>query len=180
NVSEQAVNQAAGTGETLNAIVEAITRVADMNGQIATAAEQQAKVTEETNRNVMLVANIARECLDLSHESRTHTRDLNQANEEIRLISDQFEVSSSPLNGREHDPQHWNDSFMVNVPSVDRQHQGLFEAMNRFYHAIRDNSSPQQCKQRLDELLKLATQHVAEEQKSMEQACYPELQRHKQ
>ena len=179
NVSEQAVNQAAGTGETLNAIVEAITRVADMNGQIATAAEQQAKVTEETNRNVMLVANIARECLDLSHESRTHTRDLNQANEEIRLVSDQFEVSSSPLNGREHDPQHWNESFMVNVPSVDRQHQGLFEAMNRFYHAIRDNSSPQQCKQRLDELLKLATQHVADEEKSMEQACYPELQRHK-
>ncbi|MGL4890768.1 MAG: methyl-accepting chemotaxis protein, partial [Aeromonas veronii] len=52
NVSEQAVNQAAGTGETLNAIVSAITRVADMNGQIATAAEQQAQVAEETNRNV--------------------------------------------------------------------------------------------------------------------------------
>ncbi|MBL0612706.1 bacteriohemerythrin [Aeromonas jandaei] len=180
NVSEQAVNQAAGTGETLGAIVEAITRVADMNGQIATAAEQQAKVTEETNRNVMLVANIARECLDLSRESRTHTRDLNQANEEIRLVSDQFEVNSKALNGNEQDLLHWNESFMVNVPSVDRQHQGLFEAMNRFYHAVRDNSSPQQRKQRLDELLKLATQHFADEEKSMEQACYPDLQRHKQ
>lgn len=69
---------------------------------------------------------------------------------------------------------------MVNVPSVDRQHQGLFEAMNRFYHAVRDNGSPQQRKQRLDELLKLATQHFADEEKSMEQACYPDLQRHKQ
>ncbi|MGN5138581.1 hypothetical protein ACTG15_10945 [Aeromonas sp. 164P] len=60
NVSEQAVNQAAGTGETLTAIVEAITRVADMNNHIATAAGQQAQVAEETNRNVMEVASIVK------------------------------------------------------------------------------------------------------------------------
>ncbi|MFB2865901.1 bacteriohemerythrin [Aeromonas sp. MdU4] len=180
NVSEQAVNQAAGTGETLNAIVSAITRVADMNGQIATAAEQQAQVAEETNRNVMQVANIARECLELARESRAHTRDLNQSNEEISLISDQFEVSPPKSTGHEHDLLHWNETFMVRVASVDRQHQGLFEAMNRFYHAVSDNSPVQVRKQRLDELLKLAIQHFADEERSMEQARYPDLQRHKQ
>ncbi|WP_033135888.1 bacteriohemerythrin [Aeromonas finlandensis] len=180
NVSEQAVNQAAGTGETLGAIVTAITRVADMNNQIATAAEQQAQVAEETNRNVMQVANIARECLDLARESRAHTRDLNQANEEINLISEQFEVSQRDLSGHEHDLLHWNEAFMVRVASVDRQHQGLFEAMNRFYHAVRENSPAPQRKQRLDELLKLAVQHFADEERSMERARYPELQRHKQ
>ncbi|WP_303845374.1 bacteriohemerythrin [Aeromonas sobria] len=180
NVSEQAVNQAAGTGETLGAIVTAITRVADMNNQIATAAEQQAQVAEETNRNVMQVANIARECLELARESRAHTRDLNQANEEISLISDQFEVNRQDLGGHEHDLLHWNEAFMVRVASVDQQHQGLFEAMNRFYHAVRDNSPAQQRKQRLDELLKLATQHFADEERSMERARYPQLQRHKQ
>ncbi|QPR53984.1 bacteriohemerythrin [Aeromonas allosaccharophila] len=180
NVSEQAVNQAAGTGETLNAIVSAITRVADMNGQIATAAEQQAQVAEETNRNVMQVANIARECLELARESRAHTRDLNQSNEEISLISDQFEVSQQQSTGHEHDLLRWNETFMVGVASVDRQHQGLFDAMNRFYHAVSDNSPAQVRKQRLDELLKLAIQHFADEERSMEQARYPELQRHKQ
>lgn len=180
NVSEQAVNQAAGTGETLNAIVSAITRVADMNGQIATAAEQQAQVAEETNRNVMQVANIARECLELARESRAHTRDLNQSNEEISLISDQFEVSQQQSTGHEHDLLRWNETFMVGVASVDRQHQGLFDAMNRFYHAVSDNSPAQVRKQRLDDLLKLAIQHFADEERSMEQARYPELQRHKQ
>ncbi|WP_324006734.1 bacteriohemerythrin [Aeromonas hydrophila] len=180
NVSEQAVSQAAGTGETLTAIVEAITRVNDMNGHIATAAGQQAQVTEETNRNVMEVASIARECLELARQSRSHTRDMNQANEEIGLISDQFDVSKAGSASQDQELLHWNEAFMVQVPSMDNQHLGLFEAMNRLYQAVLDKSPAQLRKQRLDELLKLATQHFADEERVMEQAGYPELRRHKQ
>ncbi|WP_421143987.1 bacteriohemerythrin [Aeromonas dhakensis] len=180
NVSEQAVSQAAGTGETLTAIVEAITRVNDMNGHIATAAGQQAQVTEETNRNVMEVASIARECLELARQSRSHTRDMNQANEEIGLISDQFDVSKAGSASQDQDLLHWNEAFMVQVPSMDNQHLGLFEAMNRLYQVVIDKSPAQLRKQRLDELLKLATRHFADEEQVMEQAGYPELRRHKQ
>ncbi|HEA3086335.1 TPA: bacteriohemerythrin [Aeromonas dhakensis] len=180
NVSEQAVSQAAGTGETLTAIVEAITRVNDMNGHIATAAGQQAQVTEETNRNVMEVASIARECLELARQSRSHTRDMNQANEEIGLISDQFDVSKAGSATQDQELLHWNEAFMVQVPSMDNQHLGLFEAMNRLYQAVIDKSPAQLRKQRLDELLKLATRHFADEERVMEQAGYPELRRHKQ
>ncbi len=180
NVSEQAVSQAAGTGETLTAIVEAITRVNDMNGHIATAAGQQAQVTEETNRNVMEVASIARECLELARQSRSHTRDMNQANEEIGLISDQFDVSKAGSASQDQDLLHWNEAFMVQVPSMDNQHLGLFEAMNRLYQAVLDKSPAPLRKQRLDELLKLATRHFADEEQVMEQAGYPELRRHKQ
>ncbi|MEV3836730.1 bacteriohemerythrin [Aeromonas dhakensis] len=180
NVSEQAVSQAAGTGETLTAIVEAITRVNDMNGHIATAAGQQAQVTEETNRNVMEVASIARECLELARQSRSHTRDMNQANEEIGLISDQFDVSKAGSASQDQELLHWNEAFMVQVPSMDNQHLGLFEAMNRLYQAVIDKSPAQLRKQRLDELLKLATRHFADEEQVMEQAGYPELRRHKQ
>ncbi len=180
NVSEQAVSQAAGTGETLTAIVEAITRVNDMNGHIATAAGQQAQVTEETNRNVMEVASIARECLELARQSRSHTRDMNQANEEIGLISDQFDVSKAGSASQDQDLLHWNEAFMVQVPSMDNQHLGLFEAMNRLYQAVIDKSPAQLRKQRLDELLKLATRHFADEEQVMEQAGYPELRRHKE
>ncbi|MGS3182057.1 bacteriohemerythrin [Aeromonas dhakensis] len=180
NVSEQAVSQAAGTGETLTAIVEAITRVNDMNGHIATAAGQQAQVTEETNRNVMEVASIARECLELARQSRSHTRDMNQANEEIGLISDQFDVSKAGSASQDKELLHWNEAFMVQVPSMDNQHLGLFEAMNRLYQAVIDKSPAQLRKQRLDELLKLATRHFADEEQVMEQAGYPELRRHKQ
>ncbi|WAF76920.1 bacteriohemerythrin [Aeromonas dhakensis] len=180
NVSEQAVSQAAGTGETLTAIVEAITRVNDMNGHIATAAGQQAQVTEETNRNVMEVASIARECLELARQSRSHTRDMNQANEEIGLISDQFDVSKAGSASQDQELLHWNEAFMVQVPSMDNQHLGLFEAMNRLYQAVIDKSPAQLRKQRLDELLKLAIQHFADEEQVMEQAGYPELRRHKE
>ncbi|MFQ2284696.1 bacteriohemerythrin [Aeromonas dhakensis] len=180
NVSEQAVSQAAGTGETLTAIVEAITRVNDMNGHIATAAGQQAQVTEETNRNVMEVASIARECLELARQSRSHTRDMNQANEEIGLISDQFDVSKAGSASQDKELLHWNEAFMVQVPSMDNQHLGLFEAMNRLYQAVIDKSPAQLRKQRLDELLKLATRHFADEERVMEQAGYPELRRHKE
>jgi len=151
-----------------------------MNGQIATAAEQQAQVAEETNRNVMQVANIARECLDLARASRAHARDLNQSNEEIGLISAQFNVSQQGGEDQERDLLHWGETFMVGVASVDRQHQGLFDAMNRFYHAVSDNSPAQVRKQLLDELLTRATRHFADEEQSMAQARHPQLQHHKQ
>ena len=128
----------------------------------------------------MEVASIARECLELARQSRSHTRDMNQANEEIGLISDQFDVSKAGSASQDQELLHWNEAFMVQVPSMDSQHLGLFEAMNRLYQAVLDKSPAQLRKQRLDELLKLATQHFADEERVMEQAGYPELRRHKQ
>ncbi|MGL5285169.1 MAG: bacteriohemerythrin [Aeromonas sp.] len=179
-VSEQAVEQATGTGQTLQTIVESITRVSQMSDQIATAADEQAKVAEEIQRHVVSVADIAGESLELARQTRSSTRDMNQANQEISLISCQFQVSKQNNTADDGDLVHWNESFMVQVGSIDKQHEGLFSAMNRYYRSVKENRPKETRQQRLNELLTLAKQHFDDEERAMQQARYPELDRHKQ
>ena len=49
--AEVSVNQAQAAGESLNAINLSVSKISDMNMQIATAAEEQSVVATEINRN---------------------------------------------------------------------------------------------------------------------------------
>jgi methyl-accepting chemotaxis protein len=59
------------TGASLSAITEQVERISDMNHQVATATEEQSAVTEEINRNVQGISDLAR---DTSVETR-HCRE---------------------------------------------------------------------------------------------------------
>ncbi|WP_416427483.1 methyl-accepting chemotaxis protein [Pseudomonas sp. App30] len=48
------------TGESLTAITGQVERISDMNHQVATATEEQTAVTEEINRNVQGISDLAR------------------------------------------------------------------------------------------------------------------------
>ncbi|MGG5290520.1 methyl-accepting chemotaxis protein [Pseudomonas shirazensis] len=49
------------TGTSLGAITDQVERISDMNQQVATATEQQSAVTEEINRNVQGISDLARQ-----------------------------------------------------------------------------------------------------------------------
>lgn len=55
----ESVSLAAKSGDSLNTITEAVANISDMNMQIATAAEQQASVSEEINRNAVNINTIS-------------------------------------------------------------------------------------------------------------------------
>ncbi|MFK3771711.1 methyl-accepting chemotaxis protein [Pseudomonas sp. NPDC089406] len=67
--SMQAGQQATGggvqasqhTGASLGAITDQVERISDMNHQVATATEEQSAVTEEINRNVQGISDLARQ-----------------------------------------------------------------------------------------------------------------------
>jgi methyl-accepting chemotaxis protein len=63
------------TGSSLAAITEQVERISDMNHQVATATEEQSAVTEEINRNVQGISDLARatagEVRDCREECRT-------------------------------------------------------------------------------------------------------------
>jgi len=60
------------TGASLTAITDQVERISDMNHQVATATEEQSAVTEEINRNVQGISDLAR---DTSAETRTCRED---------------------------------------------------------------------------------------------------------
>jgi methyl-accepting chemotaxis protein len=57
--TEVGVEASQHTGQSLGAISDQIERISEMNGQVATATEEQTSVTEEINRNVQGIADLA-------------------------------------------------------------------------------------------------------------------------
>jgi methyl-accepting chemotaxis protein len=50
--AQKSVGEAARAGQALESIASVVTRISDMNIQIASATEEQSKVAEEISRNV--------------------------------------------------------------------------------------------------------------------------------
>ncbi len=57
--AQETVSQAARAGTALDGITAAVTRINEMNTQIASAAEEQGAVAEEINRNVSNISHVA-------------------------------------------------------------------------------------------------------------------------
>lgn len=107
-----------GAVEAIGAITSVITKVNDISGTIATAAEEQTATTREMARNVTeaakgsdgITANIsgvaeaARGTANSAHESQKTSEDLAQMASQLRSLVEQFKIdrkaSSAPAEER--------------------------------------------------------------------------------
>lgn len=67
---KQGSKQVDSTLEALNEIMDAVSRINDMNSQIATAAEEQSQVANEINRNIVNISQVATQTTQDAKESR--------------------------------------------------------------------------------------------------------------
>ncbi len=63
------VEQAAKAGDSLESIAASVSRISDMNIQIASAAEEQSVVAEEINRNLIAITEVANQTLDGANQT---------------------------------------------------------------------------------------------------------------
>ncbi|MFQ5469470.1 MAG: methyl-accepting chemotaxis protein [Gammaproteobacteria bacterium] len=90
--AQSSVDQMANAGETLDSITSVIAMMSDMNTQIASAAEEQSAVTEEINRNVVNISEVAEHSVEGSeHISRSST-DLSELASKLRNMVGRFTV----------------------------------------------------------------------------------------
>lgn len=181
-ISGQAVQQAEAAGERLNDIVLAVGRIADMNVQIATAAEEQSYVAQETAQNVEQIAAVIRTATDDARKSYRFSQQVSLNSEEAKMLASQFKVTyESTLDSLDHNEVvRWSDAFRVGIAEVDNQHLGLFNSMNKLYHGIINEMAPEQVQARLNELVLLAKKHLEDEESLMLRANYSDLNAHKQ
>ncbi|WP_273439331.1 methyl-accepting chemotaxis protein [Sedimenticola selenatireducens] len=80
------------TGEVLEIITNAINQISDMNNQIAGAAEEQAVVAEEINRNVVGINEISEHTANGARQTADASEGLNNLAEQLRRIVGQFKI----------------------------------------------------------------------------------------
>ncbi len=86
------VEQAQQAGEALSEITQAVTVINGMNIQIASAAEEQSAVAEETNRNVVNITQIANETSEGARDTSETSHALAQMAVHLRGMINQFKV----------------------------------------------------------------------------------------
>ncbi len=89
---EQTVAQANKAEVALAQIASSIATINDMNTQIASAADEQTSVTEDINRSLTRIVDIAEDTAKGTDESRTASQRLSELGEAMRRLMSSFKV----------------------------------------------------------------------------------------
>ena len=101
--------------------------------------------------------------------------------EETSLLMGQFKVRAAATDAENsNDIVMWNDGYLVNIREVDQQHRQLFESMNKVYRHMRNKSAEAETERTLNDLVSVATKHLADEEVLMQKAGYSDFNAHKQ
>ena len=90
--ARSSVEQAAQAGESLNEITNAVSRIAEMNQQIAAASDQQIKVSDEISHNVVNISQVAEQNASGSAEAARAAVKLEQLSGDLESMVRQFRV----------------------------------------------------------------------------------------
>jgi len=90
--AEISVGNASKAGEALAAITASVATITDMNAQIATSAEEQSKVAEEINRNVVSISAVTDKSVERSEDTMEESRKLVALAKELQSLVNQFRV----------------------------------------------------------------------------------------
>lgn len=86
------VDQAANAGHSLTRINNDISTISTMNTQIATAAEEQKRVAEEINRNIVSISAIADSSTQASQKTANSSQEMLQLAEQLQSLVMPFKV----------------------------------------------------------------------------------------
>jgi len=86
------VEQASLAGQSLNEITQSVSTINDMNTQIASAAEEQSKVAEEINRNVVNISQVADETADIVSQVTDQSAELGNLASTLNSDVERFKI----------------------------------------------------------------------------------------
>ena len=90
--AKQCVTQATEAGISLKTITNSVAIISDMTIQIASAAEEQGSVSEEINRNIVAVHEVAGKSADGVEQTAYASMELSQLSSELRDLIKTFKV----------------------------------------------------------------------------------------
>ena len=89
-LAEQTVDQAGQTRTSLDTITHAVNSISEMNASISVAADEQSKVAEEINRNIVTISDISQQTARGSNEVAQSSEELNQLAQTLKSLVGAF------------------------------------------------------------------------------------------
>jgi len=172
------VDKAQQAGASLKEIAESVSQLAEVNMQIAAASDEQTTVSEEINKSILQVANIASDTLDITNKVGLASIECSFASSEVADLIGQFKTTKF---AGENDPSklvNWSEAYSVHVPSIDQQHHKLFDMMNVVYQLVISDQL-NQLDAPLDALVEFAKKHLRDEEEILQRVNYPDFKAHK-
>lgn len=90
--AQSGIGKVSESGSILDSIYENISHISDMNTQVATAAEEQSYASEEINRNVVRVNELAHICRDQATQAAEASGELAQLGADLQGTVQRFKV----------------------------------------------------------------------------------------
>jgi methyl-accepting chemotaxis protein len=90
--AEQSVGQAGKAGERLDEITSAVSNIADMSAQIATASEEQTAVAEEISLNIHTINDVSEQNVKEIEKTAESSHEAFHMAEKLRKLTGHFEV----------------------------------------------------------------------------------------
>jgi hemerythrin len=73
----------------------------------------------------------------------------------------------------------WDDSFSVQIAAMDKQHQNLFDLINKLHEAMGQGKGKDTLPEVFESLIKYTQVHFAAEEALLQKHNYPDLAAHK-
>ncbi|MGK7345099.1 MAG: bacteriohemerythrin [Candidatus Nitrospinota bacterium M3_3B_026] len=196
--SQDGASVASRTAEALDEIVNGVTKVKDLIGEIAQSSAEQAKGIEETRKGVTSIDEVTQKNAAIADENLAaaehltnqvmilknmlHRFELEGAEEEdegaVKALPERKAVERGPAADK--GIISWDKkAFTVYVPEMDAQHKKLVDLVNELYSAKLAGKSRQALGRVLDSLVDYTKTHFAAEEKLQRDMGFPESDSHK-
>ena len=90
--AESGINKVKESGEILDSIYDRIQNINEMNTQVATASKEQGLASEEINRNISAVNDLAHQCIQQARSADNTSRNLETLGNELKTLVNKFTV----------------------------------------------------------------------------------------
>lgn len=179
---EEGVEVAGRCAIVLDEIVENATKVTGYANEILIAGQEQAQGVGEINKAMSQLDIVTQQNAATSLEVASAAKQLSTEAESLRSSVLELVIT---VNGKESSKSEikvskleWNNRYLLDVDSMDKEHHDIIEKTNSFLEALNQNNL-NKTKMAFDSFANLTATHFRNEEKYMEAIAYPELEKHK-
>lgn len=151
--------------------------IKSMVHEIATASSQQNEGVQAVSLSFSQMEVSIKENSMIAENSTNQSTMLRNQSEKLSAVIRDFlifiEGENYPISDFE-----WNERYILNVPSMDKEHRILIEIMNNFLEALNFNNQDQ-IKETFNKLAAYLVKHFTNEEAYMESINFPDLLKHK-